>query len=500
MKEMFDATRRPAPPGGGTGGVGRRQMLRKGQSGAAIIVIIVAMTIVAVLGAGMLGLFSSSIFSELFINNREKAYYLAQSGRNYANLIINSLPAGDRKAIDKALNGDLDDGTRGNGTTYTLSDDNKFHLRSLTDDKRSYVESTGIVNEGTALETKQKIMFTVESKRFALDVFGVQSVQLSNGAIIDSYDSSVGPYNAISNKSLLAVVRTNGTADGSINVVYKATTPCQIGGDAICGPCGPTKEYCDPEEDYGVINAVSPNPDIELITGARTSAATVQAYSDVLPPDPCTSFYTCGSLLGETVTVKIKGVNYTYRRMTGAGTADNPHTLGTGVYRTNYFYFNNKTLTINGNVTLIVAEAFTNDGSLITSTGNVNLINASHIFIAPDATLDLYVLRTATFGQNCRINPPCRGGAAATPCADGLAQTPATALRFLGITTTELNFNSQETYGGVSAPGAVCSYTAGSHFFGTVSCNTITMTGGGIHVDKAFSATGGGTVAGNIVY
>jgi len=104
-------------------------MREKREAGAAIVVIIVAMTIVAILGAGMLGLFSSSIFSELFINNREKAFYLAQSGRNYASMIINNLPAGDRKAIDKALNGDLDDGTRGNGTTYTLSDDNKFHLR-----------------------------------------------------------------------------------------------------------------------------------------------------------------------------------------------------------------------------------------------------------------------------------------------------------------------------------------------------------------------------------
>jgi len=473
----------------------QRKRRKNIQAGAAIIVIIVAMTVVAILGAGMLSLFSSSIFSELFINNREKAYYLAQSGRNYATMIINNLPAGDRVAIDTALH----------GKTFTLSDGNKFYLSSSTDDKRSYLESTGIVNEGTALETKQKIIFTVESKRFALDVFGVDSVQLTNGAIIDSYDSSLGPYNATVgsptfNKSQKAVVRTNGTADGSINVVYKATTPCQIGGDAVCGPCGPNLEYCDPLEDYGVINAVSLNPAIVLITGTRTSAATTQAYSEVLPPGDCTSFYTCGSLLGETVSVKIKGVNYTYRRMTGSGAADNPHTLTSGVYRTNYFYFNNKTLTISGNVTLIVTEAFTNDGSLITNTGNVNMINASNIFILPDASLDLYVLRVATFGSDCRINPPCRGGAAVVPCADGLAQTPATAMRFLGITTTQLNFNSQETYAGVSAPGAECSFTAGSHFFGTVSARNISMTGGGIHVDKAFSATGGGTGAGNTVY
>jgi len=475
--------------------IDEKQLSGNKQAGAALVVIIVSMTIIAILGAGIIYLISSSSFSEVFINNREKAYYLAQAGRQYAKLIINNLPAGDRVAIDAALN----------GKTFTLLNGNKFYLSSQTDDKRSYLESTGIVNEGTVLETKQKIMFTVESKRFALDVFGVESVQLTSGAIIDSYDSSVGPYNATVgsptfNKTQKAIVRTNGTADGSINVVYKATNPCQIGGDAVCGPCGPNLEYCDPNEDYGVINAVSLNPAIIMITGTRTSASTTQSYSEVLPPGTCTSFYTCGSPLGNTVTVKIKGTDYTYLTMTGSGTTSDPHTLNTGVYRTNYFNFNGKTLTINGNVTLIIAEVFTNDSSLITNTGNLNMINASNIYLLPDASLDLYVLRTATFGQDCRINPPCRGGTTTVPCADGLPQTPATALRFLGITTTQLNFNSQETYGGVSAPGAVCSYTAASHFFGTVSCKTITMTGGGIHVDKAFSSTGGGSSTGNTVY
>jgi len=448
------------------------KMLRKEQAGSVLIFIIVSMVIVAVMGTAMFRLFSSSTYSELFINNKTKAYYLAQSGRNYATFVQNNLPAGDRVAIDAALN----------GKTLILPE-GKIYLSSVTDDKRSYMESTGIVNEGSALETKQKIKFTIESKRFALDVFGVTSIALNSGAIIDSYDSSIGPYNATTNRTQEAIVRTNGTSTGSI-----AVNNGTIYGNAVCGPNG------DPATAIVVSKFGS-------ITGTRTSASTLQDYSDVLPPGDCTSFYTCGTITGRRMTTKVAGVTYYYYSMTGSLTTNDPRTLTTGVYRTNYLNFNYKTLQIDGNVTIIVTEAFTNDNTRITSTGNVNMINASNIYISPTGSLDLYVLQVATFGSDCRINPPCRGGVTATPCADGLEQTPATALRFLGIISSQLNFNSQETYGGVSAPAAACALTSATNFFGTVSCNTISMTGGGIHVDKSFSSTGGGAAAGsNVVY
>jgi hypothetical protein len=472
--------------------ISKCKTLKKKQTGSVLIFIIVSMVIVAVMGTAMFSLLSSSTYSELFMNNRTKAYYLAQAGRNYATFIQNSLPAGDRTAIDEALN----------GKTLILPE-GKIYLSSVTDDKRSYMESTGIVNEGPALETKQKIKFTIESKRFSLDVFAVTSIDLNSGARIDSYDSSIGPYNVTTNRTQKAIVRTNGTAVNSINVVYKSGAYGQIGGDAICGPCGPNLEYCDPNDPFGVIRDYVPGtpPPADLITGTKSSASTTQTYAAVIAPDPCTSFYTCGTIKGLPRTYTKDKVTYTYYEMTGSGTTADPLTLTTGVYRTNIFYFNGKTLQIDGNVTLIVVESFTNNNVRISTTGNLDMIRASNIFISPTGSLDLYVLRVATFGADCRINPPCRGGVATTPCADGVDQTPATALRFLGITTTQLNFNSQETYGGVSAPGAICAYTAYSHFFGTVSCNTITMTGGGIHVDKAFSSTGGGAGAGsNVVY
>src|SRR5665647_1060940 len=138
-------------PGGKDKMIAQWKRRKNRQAGAAIIVIIVAMTIVAIMGTAMLSLFTSSTISELFINNRHKTFYLAQAGRNYATLtILNAYNSGDIAVI-----------TALNGQTFTL-DGNQFYLST---NKQSagitVVESTGIVNPGTALETKQKIAFTV---------------------------------------------------------------------------------------------------------------------------------------------------------------------------------------------------------------------------------------------------------------------------------------------------------------------------------------------------
>jgi hypothetical protein len=118
---------------------------------------------------------------------------MAQAGRNYATMRI----------IDATLEGkdDNNDGVPDDipaldGQTFNLLDNNKFHLRIDTSnyDERTFVECTGIVNEGTALEAKQKIAFTIESIKFSQDVFSVTEIYLNSGAIIDSYNSQIAPY------------------------------------------------------------------------------------------------------------------------------------------------------------------------------------------------------------------------------------------------------------------------------------------------------------------
>jgi type II secretory pathway pseudopilin PulG len=424
-------------------------MREKREAGAAIIVIIVAMTIVAVLGSGMLGLFSSTIISELFINNREKAYYLAQSGRNYAKMRI----------IDATLEGkdDNNDGVPDaipalDGRTFSLSDNSKFHLRIDTSnyDERTSVESTGIVNEGTALETKQKIAFTVESIKFSQDVFGVNEIYLNSGAIIDSYDSQIAPY-SFSTHTQEAIVQTNKTVAPGITLNKSS----YIYGDAVCGLGG------DP-------NALIITNSSSIITGDRKAATkywdpTAPANKVVIPS------YTPSDIIPDITTDTTLGVDGE-----------------THVYKTGQIYLfvkatkTPKILTIRGDVTLIA--------------DNMTLSN-SKIIIAPGGNLKLYVIYTFSILSLSEINPPCRGQT--SPCT---SPSPATAVRILGIETTTISINNSDIWGGIYGTASTFSHYSGGELYGSVVALSINVKDGGIHIDKGFSATGGGTGAGNIVY
>ena len=418
------------------------KILKNNQAGAVILAIVVTMTIVAVLGAAMLNLSTSSSFSEVFINKREKAYYLAQAGRQYATMIINAANIAGDPAPIIALN----------GQTFTLADGSKFYLRTNnTDVERTYVESTGIVNQGTVLETKQKIIFTVESIKFSQDVFAVTSIQVSARAIVDSYDSRNGPY-SLATRTEEANVQTNGITSGAITIIG------EVHGNAICG------------KDGNPLTAISV---YGVLTGTKTAASNNVIFSAVIPPPPCTAFATCGNLIAEITTPTT--LNESNCTLLPCSTPPCKYAC-----RTNKIDLSNETLTINGNIVLIVYGA----------TGTLNMIRASSIIISPGGSLELYIKTQADFAGTSIINPP--------PSA-------ATNVTVLGITTAQLNFSgTSATYGGVYAPGATFSLASESQLYGTVVANTIAMSGAksgsGIHIDKAFSAAGGGTGAGNIVY
>lgn len=429
------------------------KILTEKQAGSVLIVIIASMVIVAVLGAAMFSLFSSSTYTELFMNNRTKAYYLAQSGRNYTTKVIYDV--GPNTAIAQ-----LD------GKEISVSNGNSFYLRLTKDESRTYAESTGIANKGTALEAKQKIKFTVESVRFSKEVFGVESITISSRALIDSFDSRVGYYSDLT-KGQDALVQTKLTTANAIQV-YKGGT---IYGNAVCGVgCGET-----------------PNPPITetikiygTLTGTRSAAnrapvvdiVEIPEGGEIYPPPPASPRITVSTTLGVAGEEKL--------------------------YRTGEIYFTKspaKTLTIQGKVTLVIDDAYE-----VTNPGNVSM-DSGKIVLAEGAELLMYVKRTLTLLGNSVINPPC----ASFPYTCS-SPSPATALRILGINTTNLNFSgASETWGGVNAPGATFALASESQLYGTIVARTISLSGAkdgcALHVDKSFSSTGGGAAVGsNIVY
>lgn len=431
------------------------------QAGSAIILIIVAVTITAILGAGMLSLFSSSTFSELFINNRTKAYYLAQAGRQYAAMIINDANiAGKTPAeIDALLN----------GKTFTLSDGNEFYLRTNSIDNVKYtlVEATGIVNKGTALETKQKIVFQVASTKFGLDVFAFNSIQVSSRVLVDSYDSGIGPYDATIgsptfNKTKLVKLRTNGTTTGVIEI----DSGGEVDGQAICGAaCTTSACIANAIKVYGTLD---PGP---------TSAASVNQtiYTNSIPasvaeiyPLPPKAAIIDNTNAGTTPTLGVTGETHIYK--TGEIT---------------YYKSHPATITIKGKVKLIVDNALVGTGN-----GNVDLTD-SKIIIEKNGSLDLYVRQQFTIAGNTIINPPCR--LLTSPCPTEPNPSPATAVTIWGIDTPTLTFTGNSvTYGGINAPGATpFALQSESQLYGSIVAKTITMSGAksgcAIHVDKGFS-------------
>jgi len=54
------------------------------QKGAILITLVVSLVIMAVIGSGMLYFSSTSSYGELLANRQERAYYIGESGANYA--------------------------------------------------------------------------------------------------------------------------------------------------------------------------------------------------------------------------------------------------------------------------------------------------------------------------------------------------------------------------------------------------------------------------------
>jgi hypothetical protein len=220
-----------------------------------------------------------------------------------------------------------------------------------------------------------------------------------------------------------------------------------IFGNAVCGQGG------NPATAISVSSK-------SLLTGTKTAATANVVFTAVTPPYPCSAFSSCGTLISNI-------------------TSSNLTPLATGTYRTNKIDLNSGILTIGGNVVLIVYDISGVNGTL-------NMIYASQIVILPGGSLDLYITQTASFAGTSIINPP---------------PSPATAVRILGIETTQFSFSkSSVTYAGVYGPGSTFSLDSTSQLYGSVVANNITISGtgtmgvnntGSIHIDMALASNVG---------
>lgn len=135
-----------------------KSVTRARQRGSILIVLIVTMVVMAVLGAGMVYLTSTSTFQELFANKNARAYYAAESGVRYANANIRQALATGKLSVFLTMENDV------KNKTYTMAGDT-FEITNWTWDASSgsmrvIYDSIGTTGSGF-LQAKRKIRYTI---------------------------------------------------------------------------------------------------------------------------------------------------------------------------------------------------------------------------------------------------------------------------------------------------------------------------------------------------
>ena len=390
------------------------------QRGALLVSLILTLTIVAILGAVMVEMTTTSTLGELFANRQQRAYYLSESGGRYA--------------IPQILADPVQAETNLHGMTFTLSNGDQvtFTLDNSTPGI-TILDSEGVVQPGDWLESKGKITYRIPwPHKFAYGAFtGTGKLTVDGDAYLDSYNSSLGPWTS-EGASANGHVGTNRTGKNSVDIKRRA----KVYGNATVGPGG------NPAKDIRVANNA-------LLTGTR---GTLTALEDMTPK-------TMPAGGGAPFDLQLIN-NQTY-------------TFTTGEYRLNKLEVeDNAVLTISGHVTLYVEDRinFKEFGTLdILAGGSLTMYAADEFVAEDDARInqngkprDFVILGTAGFDKIQLKDDVLMKGAVYTPGAD--AQMDKNTELFGSIIADKVNLQDDaklhydEALGIGGAGGAIVQY------------------------------------------
>lgn len=146
------------------------------QRGALLISLIVTMVIMAALGSGMLYYSTTSSYGQYFANRQAMAYYLGESGANYA-----------LKQFNPSTN--YTNGPFPNLTTFTLSN-GQFAVKTYDkpgDATRLIIEATGIVGSGW-LTTRQLVTKNISKANPGSPGGGPATAPVGFGTTTDQFE------------------------------------------------------------------------------------------------------------------------------------------------------------------------------------------------------------------------------------------------------------------------------------------------------------------------
>ncbi|MFB3892487.1 MAG: hypothetical protein ACE15C_10750 [Phycisphaerae bacterium] len=328
-------------------GTRRRRAGDCGRRGSVYLLVLGTAVILTVIGLAAVAISRVSIRSAAGAEDWAEAQTLAFSGAEHAMAMINSTTnwraALSGQTVSKAL---------GRGTfTWQLVDDSGGALSG--DPARPFaICSTGAVG---AASYAVRAHMTPGGSGIAIvaGLSAISTVSLASNAIVDSFDSSLGPYGG-SNVSSLAVVRTNSTVAGGVSLASNSG----INGSVQVGPGG------DPDE------VISRKPNA-TITGATSAMPQAMAVPALAAPT------NLGASTG----------NLSYSSNSTATISGNLHV-------NNLSLSSNSRLRISGTVTIL-------------ADGDFSVASNSAIEVLPNSSLTVYVSGSLTISSNaCILDNP----------------------------------------------------------------------------------------------
>lgn len=383
-------------------------MIIKGQKKGMVLIMVFMIMIALVLIVGAyLYMVSTQTKSAGYDISNAKAFWAAESGVQMVAYKLKTDAAYRTSLIPNPLTGSLGGGTY---SANVVKNGSNYNVASM----------------GTCNNINRKVTCVINvNSVFSYAGFGNSSISMSGGAMVDSYDSSLGRYNVNGN------IGSNGNIGGNGDITVTSGSP-YIHGNASTGPSG---TFSDPNHKY--------------ISGTVSHASSVTTLTPVTVPSTLTGLASGGDIT--------------------LGKNDTDRVLNSGNYKFSTINLSSiRTLTINATTSPVNIYITGNTTSIsITNSGQINIpaTNTYPVIFYTDGSVNVSgagVLNNTYIPSNIQLY----GNSSSA------------------ITVS----NSGAFYGAIYAPSASLTINGNADAYGSFVSNSITLGGSGkIHYDQALA-------------
>ena len=325
--------------------------------------------------------------------------------------------------------------------TRTLSTDGSYFYTTIygAGSSSPIIYSAGFVpsplGNGQYISRTVKVPTTNPPTLFTKAIAATGPISIGSSAVVDSFDSRLGPYNTANNRGAQGSIATDCRANPAVSVgagrVY-GTVSTGPGGTVIVGGSGGIGDVAWNASHKGIEDPTWTNDTMN-----------VSFPSNAPPPGPF--MIPPISVVGGSNVISLNGSNF----------------------------YQLPVLNINSSLALLITTNTT-----LWVTGDVNVQGNGYIYIAPGASLKLYIGGMASIGSGALAN------------GTGLAAS----FQLIGLSSnSSISFSGGGSFAGtVNAPQADVSMGGNTEIYGAIVCKSYSSSGGGsVHYDVSLATSGG---------